>query len=89
MNDYGPSSGDKPEVFFNVISSKIEETGNEQVIIGGDWNVVLNMKSDACNCMSIATRPRARNRNFELMTMHDLVNVIGKQYPEKKTVHMA
>ena len=62
----------------------MEEIGNEQVIIGGDWNVLLNVKFDACNYLSIAKRPRARNKIVEFMSRHDLVDVFKKLYPDKR-----
>ena len=54
------------------------------MIIDGDWNVILSMKLDARKYMSIVTRPRARNKIFELMTMHDIVDVFRKLYPDKR-----
>ena len=57
-NVYGPSSGDKPD-FFNNISNQIDRIGNQLVIAGGDWNVLLNITIDARNYKGFVNRSRA------------------------------
>jgi len=44
-NIYAPSSGDHPE-FFEKVIREVVLLDNESVVIGGDWNVVLNPKID-------------------------------------------
>ena len=67
-----------------MINEKIEQIGNVLVIVGGDWNVVLNMKLDVRNYLSVVTRPRARKKIFELMAKYDLLDIFRKLYPERK-----
>merc|ERR1711879_469381 len=43
INVYGPSDRDKPE-FFDNIFNLITKLGNDNVIIGGDWNCFLDPK---------------------------------------------
>ena len=42
---YGPSAGNNPGffVFFIRIFKRIKEVGKDYTIIGGDWNVELDL----------------------------------------------
>ena len=81
-NVYGPSAGDNPG-FFERIFKKIKEVGNNYTIIGGDWNVVLDVNLDTCNYKrmvvkatkyallmkgSLTERERERERGSDVMT---------------------
>ena len=57
--------------------------GNQLIIAGGDWNVLLNMNMDARNYKSI-NRPRAIRKIIEMMEKHELVDVWREVYPEKR-----
>ena len=83
VNVYGPSSGDKPD-FFNNISNQIDRMGNQLIIAGGDWNVLLNITFDARNCKGYVNRSRARRKILEVMDKHESVDVWREVYPEKR-----
>ena len=85
VNVYGPSSGDCPHYFENI-SKMIDEIGNELIISGGDWNVVLDAKIDCRNYQSTTHRPRTRKKIFEMMLKHELVDIF--LYTVKNKVHM-
>ena len=57
VNVYGPSSGDKPD-FFNI-SNQIDRMGNQLIIAGGDWNVLLTVNIDARNYKGYVNHSRA------------------------------
>ena len=61
VNICSASSGDKPD-FFNNISYQIDRIGNQLIIAGGDWNVLLNIAINAGNCKGYANRPRAMGK---------------------------
>ena len=50
-NIYGPNE-DKPQ-FYNNLKQKIDEFDNGNVIICGDWNLVLDPKVDTENYKSV------------------------------------
>ena len=56
-NIYGPNE-DKPQ-FYNNLKQKIDEFDNDNVIICGDWNLVLDPKVDTENYKSV-NNPNAR-----------------------------
>ena len=57
VNIYGPND-DKPQ-FYKEIKQKILTLENEQVILCGDWNLVLDQDMDTENYVHI-NNPRAR-----------------------------
>ena len=63
---YGPSSGDKPD-FSDNVSNQIDHMGNQLIIAGGDWNVVLNITIDAFNYKGYVNHPRARRKILEML----------------------
>ena len=83
MYIYGPSAGDNPG-FFERIFLKIKEVGNDYTIIGGDWNVVLDVNLDTFNYKRMVNRPRSRNKVKEMMTVHELVDPWREIRPEKR-----
>ena len=83
MYIYGPSAGDNPG-FFERIFKKIKEVGNNYTIIGGDWNVVLDVNLDTCNYKRMVNRPRSRNKIKEMMTIHELLDPWREIHPEKR-----
>ena len=83
VNLYGPSSGDLP-MFFDKIREEVEEIGNHYVILGGDWNVVLDMKTDARNYKSVSNHPRSRENIRNLIDKLELVDVWRDIHPEKR-----
>ena len=63
-NIYGPSNQDSPSFFENILS-KIENMNNENIIIGGDWNIALDTLKDTFRYRQI-NHPRARKMLHEL-----------------------
>ena len=61
VNIYGPSSGDKPDLFNNT-SNQIDHMGNQFIIADGDWNVLLNITIDVRNYKGNVNLPRARRK---------------------------
>ena len=61
VNVYGPSSGDNQEFFYNL-SMQIDGMGNDNIIIGGDWNVAMDPRLDYRNYANIHSRPRSRKQ---------------------------
>lgn len=83
VNLYGPSAGDQP-AFFDTIGEKIKEFGNNYLIVGGDWNVVMDMNMDARNYRCVLNRPRSRESIKKLILQYDLIDVWRHVYPEKR-----
>lgn len=84
VNVYGPSSGDDPQLFQNV-SNLVSGIGNENVVMGGDWNCALDFKIDVSNYDSVIYRPRMRKQIFDTMASHDLVDIWRDLHPTKKS----
>ena len=82
VNLYAPSSGDHPE-FFEKIEKDIDKIANNYILIGGDWNVVLNPALDSSRYRAV-NRPRARKKVYDLMLKYDLIDSWRELYPEKK-----
>ena len=82
VNVYGPSSGDKPD-FFNI-SNQIDRMGNQLIIAGGDWNVLLTITIDARKYKGYVNRPRSRRKILEIMEKYELVDVWLEVFPEKR-----
>ena len=57
-NIYGPNE-DKPQFYINL-KQKIDELSNDNVIICGDWNLVIDPNVDTENYKSI-NNPNARS----------------------------
>lgn len=82
VNLYAPSSGDHPE-YFEKIEKDIDKIANNYILIGGDWNVVLNPTLDSSRYRAV-NRPRARKKVYDLMLKYDLIDSWRELYPEKK-----
>ena len=82
-NIYGPSDRDNPD-FFNHIFQIIEQIGNRQVMIGGDWNLILDPALDARNYRSHNPKPQSRRTVLDKIDQFDLVDVYRKVFPSKR-----
>ena len=80
VNVYGPSYGDKRE-FFDKIGKLIEEFGNSCIIIGGDWNVVLDETLDTHRYKIAGNRPRSREKIKDIMAVFNLTDVWRDIHP--------
>ena len=84
INVYGPSERDNP-AFFENIENIIDQLGNERIIIGGDWNCILNMKLDARNYTSTTNRPRTRAKIKDIIANNNLIDVFRDLNPSKRS----
>ena len=82
INLYGPSDRDNP-FFFDEIIEKIEDMGNESIIIGGDWNVIPDMNKDTHRYRG-GNRPRARAKINEMLDFIKLKDVWRELHPNDK-----
>ena len=83
-NVYGPSAGDNPD-FISRVFNLVNQIGNDTVILGGDWNCLLDMNIDSQNYTSINNpRPRTRTKIIDSMNDLDLIDIFRKFYPDKK-----
>ena len=62
---YGPNK-DEPG-FFEFLKNKIIEIGNKDIIINGDWNILLDPQIDGINYKHI-NNPNARLKVLQIMT---------------------
>ena len=81
INIYGPNR-DKPN-FYAKISKDIEELSNENIIIGGDFNLVLDFESDTEGYVTL-NNPRARERVLELCSEFSLIDIWRELNMESK-----
>jgi exonuclease III len=72
LNLYGPNT-DSPE-FYTNIKSVITDFENDNIIICGDWNLVLNPEKDTFNYKTI-NNPKARAEVLALIEEKELVDV--------------
>ena len=81
VNIYGPSAGDD-DGFFQNIDNFLENQDQENIIIGGDFNCVLDPNLDRKNCTTIVNRPRTRAKIIDIMTKHTLTDIYRNIYPD-------
>lgn len=72
VNLYGPNE-DNPD-FYKKIFKKIEDFGNENYMICGDWNLVLDGEKDLFNYKTI-NNPKARNLILSYIAEKELVDI--------------
>ena len=81
-NIYGPNS-DSP-IFYTNLLAKIQEIHvGQQVIIAGDFNLIMDKELDSMNYKNL-NNPKARLEVFNLIENLDLKDVFREIYPEKK-----
>ena len=66
VNLYGPNE-DRPQ-FYENLKQKIDEFETEQVIICGDWNLILDPEMDSFNYLHVNN---SRARRFVLNLTDD------------------
>ena len=81
VNIYGPNR-DTPN-FYSQLSKDIEDLGNENIIIGGDFNLVLDFESDAQGYVTL-NNPRARQQVLELCSDLSLIDIWRELNMESK-----
>ena len=70
---YGPNH-DNPE-FYIELEERINETGSENIVIGGDWNLVLNF--------TLLLYYKQKSRSKTIINL-DLVDIWREIYPESR-----
>ena len=78
---YGPNKDDPG--FYEVLKNKIIEMGNKDIIINGDWNMLLDPQIDGINYKNI-NNPNARLKVLQIMTELNLYDVWRDENLEKK-----
>ena len=81
INPYGPNV-DNPE-FFKKISSYIDDIGNTDIIICGDYNCVINPELDYYNYKGI-DNAKARNEVLNLKNEKFLIDAFRENCPTTK-----
>lgn len=85
---YGPNKDD-PE-FYNNLENCIKKTKVEEIIIGGDWNLVMDFNLDTLNYKHL-NNEKARERvlemteNLELADIWRELNLDTKRYTWRRT----
>lgn len=69
---YAPNK-DEP-MFFGNLKSEITNIGNQNIIIVGDWNVLINPNQDGWNYKHI-NNPKARETLLEMMSECNLMDI--------------
>ena len=83
INLYGPSAGDHPEFYEEILQYTLQ-IGNDVNVLSGDWNCVLNPLLDSKN-YTTTTRPHTHAKIFNSMQELNLSDVFWEFYPEKKS----
>ena len=83
VNLYAPSSGDHPEICGICFEKDVDKIADNYILIGGDWNAVLNPALD-----SSRYRPRARKKVHDLILKYNLIDSWRELYPEKKKIYV-
>ena len=78
---YGPNN-DNPS-FFEFLQRKVLEIGNNDIIINGDWNLLLNPQVDGINYKHI-NNPNSRHKVLKMITELNLYDVFREENLEKR-----
>ena len=81
VNIYGPNN-DEPS-FYDKLQNSIHKFGNNNIMIVGDWNLLLNPDIDGTNYKHI-NNPNARQKVLKLMSDLNLYDVWREENLEKK-----
>ena len=83
---YGPNRTD--EQFFNNLSSAITRLGNNNLIVGGDWNCTFSTENIQYNidCANMVESPNFRHSQLlnELCNRHELSDPFRYLWPNRK-----
>ena len=82
VNIYGPNE-DRPS-FFHQINEALERLPDENVIIGGDFNFVINFQQDSN--YSRQNNPRARDAFLHVIEEQDLTDIWSRMNPGKRAI---
>ena len=76
---YAPNRDD-PD-FFKDVKANLIKMGNENIIIVGDWNLLINPIKDGWNYKHV-NHPKARRIVLDLLKELDLVDIWRDQHPK-------
>ena len=79
MNLYGPNR-DNPDL-YQEIEEHVQELMAPNIILAGDWNLVLNPDIDYDNYKHV-NNPRARDKVSTMMDNLDLIDIWRELYPD-------
>ena len=80
VNLYGPNK-DSP-IFYDFIKDKLIFTGNPEILICGDWNVVRDFKKDTYNYLR-CNNPKAQKSVSSIIVQFDLQDIWRSLNPDK------
>ena len=83
MNLYGPSDRDDPG-FFENLTEDIRSIDNEDIIIGGDWNVPISPVLDTLNYRTLNIKKNSRQKISEMLVDMELIDIHREMYPDKR-----
>lgn len=81
MNVYGPNTDDVD--FFSTIEDFVENNEDKTIIIGGDFNVILDTKKDKKHGRS-DTHKKSRSKLNTIMENNNLVDIWRIMHPDLK-----
>ncbi len=81
INIYGPNNDDLH--FFATVEKTITENSSETMILGGDFNNVLNYELDKLNGNS-STIKKCSSKINDIITNNDLCDIYRLRYPDTK-----
>jgi exonuclease III len=87
INVYAPNKEAEQITFINAISriiTKYEINNGDNVIIGGDWNQVMNVNLDKCGGISHIVRQKYADKIAELMGTIDVLDIWRLRNSAKK-----
>ena len=78
---YGPNS-DSPS-FFTELFKKIQEIGNTEFIMCGDFNLVLDPEKD-CSNYKHTNNTRSKDKVLEFIEKNNVTDIFRENHPEMK-----
>lgn len=78
---YGPN--DDTPLFYEELSVVVNDLGNKDNIIVGDYNLIMNPEMDYYNYLHL-NNPKARDKVFEMMAQFNLTDIFREAHPDKK-----
>jgi len=81
VNVYAPNQN--IDEYLNILEQEIQELGEYSLIIGGDFNVVMNFEMDKLNGRNDTNKAASIKLN-KLTETYDLIDIYRNKYPNKK-----
>ena len=81
INLYGPNS-DNPG-FYIELFKKIEDVGNTEFIICGDFNLIVDPEKDCTNYKHV-NNPKSREKLLEFIESNNIIDPLRENHPELK-----